>query len=408
MKILIVSARYYPEPFTIVRIAEKLVEIGNDVTVLTGKPNYGKWKTYDGYENVSSETINGVKIIRVNEKPRKRGFFGLLVNYLNILKLYKSGLRRNNGDYDVVLGHVLSPIFSISYLRFFCKKHQIPSVLYGFDLWPESLVASGYFNKSSIVIKIMKVYCRKIYNGFDFITFASPSAKQYFTNYLKVDKPFKHIYQPCLTSLPCLKLISNHKYRRDGKIHILFCGTIAKFNHLNLFIKALDDELLRKNIVFDIVGSGSDYDSVYKEIKEHNLQDVVHMYGRVSISETVEFYKNADILFVPLFYNSATSLMIPQKLIEYLMYGRPILGMIKGDGEDLITSASNLNIIADQNVDSLRMSMFRLLSMTDNDMANCGMENRLFYESNPRFTLDCVAGEINDILIKVIQDKAKW
>ena len=51
-------------------------------------------------------------------------------------------------------------------------------------------------------------------------------------------------------SSPCLKLISNHKYRRDGKIHILFCGTIAKFNHLNLFIKALDETNAHYNTTY--------------------------------------------------------------------------------------------------------------------------------------------------------------
>ena len=42
MKILIVSNRYWPENFRITDIAESLVKIGHDVTVLTGLPNYPK------------------------------------------------------------------------------------------------------------------------------------------------------------------------------------------------------------------------------------------------------------------------------------------------------------------------------------------------------------------------------
>ena len=41
MNLLIVSEYYYPERFLITEIAEKLVEDGHSVTVLTGRPNYG-------------------------------------------------------------------------------------------------------------------------------------------------------------------------------------------------------------------------------------------------------------------------------------------------------------------------------------------------------------------------------
>ena len=40
MKILVVCQYYYPEPFRISDICEELVKNGNEVTVLTGIPNY--------------------------------------------------------------------------------------------------------------------------------------------------------------------------------------------------------------------------------------------------------------------------------------------------------------------------------------------------------------------------------
>ena len=63
MKILVVCQFYYPENFVITKIAEELVKIGHDVTVLTGKPNYGYDKILPEYKKVKYEEINGDKDI---------------------------------------------------------------------------------------------------------------------------------------------------------------------------------------------------------------------------------------------------------------------------------------------------------------------------------------------------------
>ncbi|MGI6644788.1 MAG: glycosyltransferase family 4 protein [Bacilli bacterium] len=405
MKILLITARYYPEPFTITNIVEKLKEYGHDITVLTGVPNYGKWKIYDGYKNVQTETINGIKVIRVNEKPRKKGFLGLLNNYMSIHKEYKKFLKNHHGDYDLIFSHVMSPIFTISGLKKYLKRHNIPHFMYGFDLWPESLIAAGYFKRYFLSFQILKRYSKKLYETCDLIAYASPSCLDYFNNYLKIDVPVIHIYQPTLT-----KLIENsyvgHIYRKDSnKTRILFCGTIAKFNHLDLFIKAIKKDDIRDKIIFDIVGSGSDEKRIRKLVKKYKLEDCVNFYGRVSPEETRKYYNQADVLFVPLYYNSATSLMIPQKVIEYFMYGRPILGMIKGDGADLIKEASSINIISDQNVDSLSEAITNACDLSSEELLRAGKENYNFYISNPRFTLDVVCQEINNEITNLVNKK---
>ena len=110
-------------------------------------------------------------------------------------------------------------------------------------------------------------------------------------------------------------------------------------------------------------------------------------------------------MFVPLYYNSATSLMIPQKVIEYFMYGRPILGMIKGDGADLIKEASSINIISDQNVDSLSEAITNACDLSSEELLRAGKENYNFYISNPRFTLDVVCQEINNEITNLVNKK---
>lgn len=55
MKVLVVCQYYYPEPFRIVDICESLVEMGHEVTVLTGLPNYPEGKVLKEYKNVKKD-----------------------------------------------------------------------------------------------------------------------------------------------------------------------------------------------------------------------------------------------------------------------------------------------------------------------------------------------------------------
>lgn len=403
MKILLISCRYYPEPFTITQIAEGLVKLGNEVTVLTGRPHYGKWKIYDGYESIKNETINGVKIIRVKEFPRKKGTIGLIRNYTSIYFRYKKALRKIDGDYDIVFSHVMSPIFSIAGVGKYCKRKKIPHFHYGFDLWPESLVATGFFKRKSMIFKYFKRVSRKIYSTCDLITFASPSAEKYFSEYLKLNVPFEHIYQPTLTPFPDDKDVFPIPSKSDKKTHLLFGGTIAKFNHLNLLIHALDDDYLRENIVLHIVGSGSDQVNIENLVSKLELENVI-FHGRVSPSEMHRFYKECHAIYIPLYNNSATSLMIPQKVTESIMYGRIIVGMIQGDGKDIIEQASSKNIIVGQNVLSIRNGLLQLTKISEKEMETCGKENREYYLKNNEFSIDFVCNKINNSLINLTND----
>ena len=89
MKILLVCQYYYPERFSVTDIAEALVKEGNEVTVLTGRPNYGYQKILPEYRRVKYEEINGVKVHRVKVYPRQYSRYSIIKNYLSFHKYGK-------------------------------------------------------------------------------------------------------------------------------------------------------------------------------------------------------------------------------------------------------------------------------------------------------------------------------
>ncbi|WP_322933471.1 hypothetical protein VCM39_07470 [Bacteroides sp. CG01] len=88
MKILLVSQYFWPETFRVNDLAQELVLRGNEVTVLTGKPNYPQGKIYKGYSfwGYKEESYQDIKLIRVPLIPRGKGSkIGLALNYLSFV-----------------------------------------------------------------------------------------------------------------------------------------------------------------------------------------------------------------------------------------------------------------------------------------------------------------------------------
>ncbi len=402
MKFLFVSVRYYPESYAITSLCEELVNQGHEVSVVTDKPHVGFGMILKQYQNIDEETINGVKVYRVKEHVRKKGIISLALNYLSIWTRYKKKIMKIDGDFDVVISHVMSPIFSMASANKYARKHHIPHIHYGVDLWPESMVFANMASHKSLLYKIMKHYSKDQYKKCQLIAFASPSTKTYFNDVLGLNIPFKHIYQPTITKSPSLDSIK-HDYLMDDKYHILYCGATARMHRIDLLLHALASFSQRDKIVFDIVGSGSELSKLKQIVKDKHLTDIVNFHGHVLSDKTPLYYQNADILFLPLYYNCASSLMIPQKEIEYLMYGRPIFAMIQGDGKDILNNASVNNINSEQNIYGLITGLEKLVSLSKDTLEQIGNDNRNYYDNNQRLKVETIAKEIVDASEEVIK-----
>ena len=201
MKILLVCQYYYPERFSVSDIAEALVKDGNEVSVLTGRPNYGFQRILPEYKKVKYEEINGVKVHRVHVSPRKYSRLSIIRNYLSFNISAKRFVRHFKEKFDVVLSISLSPVISISPAILYARKHKVPCVLYCQDLWPESTLVTNAVKKNSLMYKVLYKWSKAIYSKCDRVVISSPSFKDYFEKELNIkDKVFHVVNQPILMS----------------------------------------------------------------------------------------------------------------------------------------------------------------------------------------------------------------
>ena len=77
-------------------------------------------------------------------------------------------------------------------------------------------------------------------------------------------------------------------------------------------------------------------DWVKRQIKKLNIENLFEILPSYPLETMPSFFKHADILLVSLLDKKVFNMTIPGKLQFYLSSGKPIIGMLNGEGADLI------------------------------------------------------------------------
>ena len=376
MRILLVSQFYYPERFSVQDIAEQLVRLGHQVEVLTGKPNYGFHKILPEYKKVDYQELNGVVIHRVKLYPRKGTRLSVIRNYLSFHRNAKRRVRKFKRGFDLVLTISLSPVISIAPGIKYAKKFNVPCVLYCEDLWPESTVVTGAVRKNSLMYKILYKWSVSLYKNCDKIIISSPSFKEYFNNELHItNKGFPTVYQPILLSS---KSATPVEY--EHKHNIVYAGNIGSIQLTKELVEAMKYVKTTDSKLY-LMGMGSELTKIQKFIKDEHLDDKVEYVGALPIEKAEAYYYNADALVVSLKHVGTVGNTIPNKAIQYMKYGRPLLGVIKGDAKELLNKA-NGTIFSEEDPKSIASKIDELFALSEKEKAQMGLNNKDYFEEN--------------------------
>lgn len=340
MKILIISQYFYPENFKVNDIAFDFVKAGHEVTVLTAKPNYPAGKFFKGYSffGKKKETINGVNVIRVPIVPRLSGkSYMLAFNYVSfIFFCWYAVFFRVKGSFDVIFSHLTSPLTSAIPGIWLKRRLNIPLVIWVLDLWPESVTANSKI-KGGIIINTLEKVTNYIYKNSDKILVSSNTFKN------EIVKKF---------SVPDEKILffpnwAEDIFTKDNKqniskeiklpegFNIMFAGNLGESQGFDAVFKAIEQTKNDNNINWIFVGDGRKASWMKEKIQEKNITNV-YMLGRFPIEEMPSFFRMADVMLVSLRSDSLIALTIPAKVQAYMASGKTILGMINGEGNDLI------------------------------------------------------------------------
>lgn len=405
MRLLVVSQYFWPENFRINDLVSELCSRGHEVTVLTGIPNYPSGKVLSAYRKNPNDfsSYEGACVFRVPMLTRGHGAIRLFLNYISfVVGACIWGiwyLRRR--QFDAIFVFEPSPVTVGLPATFFGYLKRVPVVFWALDLWPETLAAIGVV-KSPRVLGWIGHLVSFIYNrctvilgqsrGFltSIAKYCSDSSKiRYFPSW--AEDIFNHTKDVKASEVPI----------SDGVFNVLFAGNVGEAQDLPAVLNAIEQLRYNPNIRWLIVGDGRMSDWLSKEVVHRGLRDKVLLLGRYSIERMPSFYAHADALLVSLKKDPVFSMTIPGKVQSYLMSGIPILGMLDGEGAEVINQAGAGFTCPSGDSIALSKLVLKLLSMSVEQREKLGSNGRIY--ANEEFGRVMLMERLEHILDEAVE-----
>lgn len=385
MRILVTTQYFWPESFVINDLVPLLSDLGHEVTVLTGKPNYPQGAFYEGYgaAGVTREDFGAAAVIRVPILARGRSKIGLALNYASFIlsaSLFGPWVTRGK-KFDVVFVYGLSPLLQALPAILLARLRGLPMVIWVQDLWPESLSATGHV-RNQVVLRLVSALVRLIYRSSDRILVQSRAFFEPVARY--ADKDRIHYYpnpylekQPSEASERALALADDMR----RQFSVVFAGNLGTAQALDTLVDAAKLLRERSDISFFVVGSGSREKHLREEVCVNGLTNVTFC-GRFDSHEMGTILPAASALLVSLTDAPIFALTVPSKLQAYLATGRPVLAAINGEGGRIVEEAGAGLVSPAEDAAALAESVERLAALSEGERKAMGDRGRAYFEQN--------------------------
>ena len=384
-RILIYTNHYFPEQFKINEIVDWLSSSKFHIRVITCIPNYSGGKFYKGYGLKSFESYDkkNVVINRLPLIPRGNGnYFRRIINYASFFistLLFTIYLMLFKKKYDFIFVHHTSPILiaisPIIYKIFFKTK----MFLWDLDLWPDTLKNLEII-KSGILINLLESFVKYIYSFYDKILIGSHGFKEivkerfnkeiiYFPNWAEIQIEKNLITKQINLNIP------------KGYFTILYTGNIGVAQGFKNVLKLING-LKNQKIHWIFIGEGTSKQAFIKEINKLGLSSLCSFVNQVPVSEIPNYCSIADAMFISIKNTPLFSKTVPAKLQSYLAIGKPIIGLLGGEGADIIKKSKSGITNENNDISMFVNKIVKFISLNNSELNEMGKNGHNFYKLN--------------------------
>jgi len=379
----ILSQWYDPEPGPAAIpgiIARALRDLGHDVRVLTGFPNYPTGRLYEGFRQAPGfrEQCDGIEVFRVPLIPsHDASAFRRAANYgsFALTAWARSGAFRGVDGLWVYN----SPVTVGLPLRRHSRGGRLPYYLQVQDLWPESMTESG-MAPTGVVGRVATAAAlsavRRMEREAAAIGLSSPSMSSTISaRHPGVRLPFVQSPNPADEALfaPRAKSAAGLPRGWPDGFTVLYAGAVGDVQGLDSVVEAA--RMLAPDPAIQIVVVG---DGIARERLVHAAAGIpnVHFLGRMDQVAVPGIFAAASVNLVSLADRPFLRATTPSKIAALLASEVPILGHLDGDGADLIRSSGAGPVTPPGDAAALAQAIRDLKASTParlKDMARAGL-----------------------------------
>lgn len=384
-RITVLTQWYEPEPaYRGQEFVNGLVEMGYEVDVVTGFPNYPGGKLYDGYRirPLQVEKVDGIKITRLPLYPsHDYGKIGRVMNYGTFMlsALFFLMLRPRS----VQAVYVYHPPITVGLAAALAKLFRRYSIILEIqDLWPDTLSATGMIRNPKI-LRAVGCVCSWVYKRSDQIVAQSNGfASRLIERGVDASKVTTILGW---TQQDVLLASANDEvsgFRSDDDLRVIFAGNIGKAQALDTVLEAA--ALLVRSCpgaTFYLIGDGAERARLSEKAARAKLHNVVFL-PRVPLKKIGAYLSRADILLVTLRDDPLFQITIPSKTQAYLSIGKPMIMSVKGEAAQLVSSTGAGVVVVPENPTALEVAVCNLASKTGDERSRMGRLGRRFYDAH--------------------------
>lgn len=357
-KILMVTQNFYPEIGSasnrMKNIYLELNERGYDVKILTSDPSYPNRNLYKDSSYWYDENIEK-NIVRIHPKTRKytRNLFRRLMLYIEVAVRLILAICKDKEKYDYIF--VSTPSIFIPVAGMFAKRKMKAKLIVDVrDLWPESLIGIGFFNKKWILKFAYKLEY-KIYHAADNIIINSEGFYSYISS--TGISPNRISFMP--NSLTEKELSTVPKRNDSDKVTVIYTGNIGLAQDIEKLILIAEYLKEYKNISFKIIGYGYQKRELGESIEAKQLPNM-QLIEPKNREDTLAEIVNADIAYVSLVEKDVFKKVLPGKVMDYMSMRKPIVADVAGYAKEVVEEAQCGFVTEDRTVAELSDYIIKL------------------------------------------------
>jgi len=296
-----------------------------------GHQVYPMAPTRNGEKKSFVSTEKGINVLRIKTKDVfsknliQKGIANVLLPYQfknAFVKYWKET------SPDLIIVATPSVMFA-DFVAFAKRRTHAKVLLLQKDIFPQNAVDLGFMKKESFIYKFFKKHEIRLLKTADKIGCTSEGNKSYLLKhypYLKKENLGVVYNSTKLLDKDFDKSTIKDKYDIAGKFVVVFGGNMGKPQQLENVLKLARSTSVYKNVIFLIIGSGTEVDALRREAQSMELSNILFV-DKVPRKDYFNLLANCNLGLISL-HQDFTVPNTPMKLNDYLNAGLPVLASI--------------------------------------------------------------------------------